>query len=310
MKKFKKPAMLTMTAVLMSALLAACGTAQEAKPVEEQNTSQQQQQQQENEWNFQQIRNATVTLEYGGQKFLVDPMLSKKGEFDPFLPAERDDRNPIVELPMSVDELLDGVDAVIITHTHEDHFDQAAKDQLPKDIKMFMQDEEDAKLAKEAGFTNIEVMEEEVAIDFNGVEITEVDGRHGYGETAELLGNVMGVVFQHPEEETVYLAGDTVWYEKVQENIDTYKPEVIILNGGANEITGMGPLIMGKEDIYEVYKAAPEATIVVSHLEAVNHWGLSRAELKNFINEKGIQSNVLVPDDGESYSFGDDAVNN
>ncbi|MBD7968628.1 MBL fold metallo-hydrolase [Paenibacillus gallinarum] len=256
--------------------------------------------------NFQQIRNATITLEYGGQKFLVDPMLSKKGEFDPFLPAERDDRNPLVELPMSVDELLEGVDAVIITHTHEDHFDQAAKDQLPKDIKMFMQDEEDAKLAKELGFTNIEVMEEEVAIDFNGVEITEVDGRHGYGETAELMGNVMGVVFQHPEEETVYLAGDTVWYEKVEEIIDTYTPEIILLNGGENHFTGgrpVGNLIMGKEDIYEVYKAAPEATIVVSHLEAVNHWGLSREELKNFINEKGIQSNVLVPDDGESYTF-------
>ncbi|WP_438497016.1 MBL fold metallo-hydrolase [Paenibacillus sp. IHBB 3054] len=260
--------------------------------------------------NFQQIRNATVTLEYGGQTFLVDPMLSKKGEFDPFLPAARDDRNPIVELPMSVDEILDGVDAVIITHTHEDHFDQAAKDQLPKDIKMFMQDEEDAKLAKEAGFTNIEVMEEEVAINFNGVELTEVDGRHGHGEMATLAGNVMGVVFQHPEEKTVYLAGDTVWYEEVQDIIDTYTPEIILLNGGENQFDEGGPLIMGKEDIYEVYKAAPEATIVVSHLEAVNHWGLSREELKNFINEKGIQSSVLVPDDGESYSFGEDAANN
>ncbi|KAB2494282.1 MBL fold metallo-hydrolase [Priestia endophytica] len=256
--------------------------------------------------NIQQIRNATLTVEYGGQKFLVDPMLSKKGEFDPFLPAERDDRNPIVELPMPVDEVLDGVDAVIITHTHEDHFDQAAKDQLPKDIKMFMQDEQDAKLAKESGFTNVEVMEEEVGIDFNGVELTEVDGRHGYGETAKLMGNVMGIVFEHPEEKTVYLAGDTVWYDKVQENIDTYKPEVILLNGGENQFTEGGPtrpLIMGKEDIYKVYKAAPEADIIVSHMEAVNHWGLSRKELKNFINEKGIESNVLVPDDGESYSF-------
>jgi L-ascorbate metabolism protein UlaG (beta-lactamase superfamily) len=298
MKKFKKTSMLSMTALMMSALLAACGSPQESQP--EQNTSQEQ------EMNIQQIRNATLTVEYGGQKFLIDPMFSKKGEFDPFLPAERDDRNPIVELPMSVDEILDGVDAVIITHTHEDHFDQAAKEQLPKDIKMIMQDEQDAELAKELGFTNIEVMEEEVGIDFNGVELTEVDGRHGHGETAKLMGNVMGIVFQHTDEKTLYLAGDTVWYEKVQEIIDTYKPEVIMLNGGENQFVEdgpVGPLIMGKEDIYEVYKAAPEADIIVSHMEAVNHWGLSREELKNFINEKGIESNVLVPDDGESYSF-------
>ncbi len=301
MKKFKKTFLLTMTALLMSALLAACGSPQETQPVDEQNASQKQEQ----EMSIQQIRNATVTVEYGGQKFLIDPMFSKKGEFDPFtfLPAERNDRNPIVELPISVEEILDGVDAVIITHTHEDHFDQAAKEQLPKDIKMFMQDEEDAELAKELGFTNIEVMQEEVDTNFNGVKLTEVDGRHGHGEMAKAMGNVMGVVFQHPDEKTLYLAGDTVWYEKVQENLDTYKPEVIILNGGENKFLEGGPLIMGKEDIYEVYKAAPEATIIVSHMEAVNHWGLSREKLKNFIKEKGIKSNVLVPDDGESYSF-------
>jgi hypothetical protein len=38
-------------------------------------------------------------------------------------------------------------------------------------------------------------------------------------------------------------------------------------------------------------------------MEAVNHWALSREQLKRFINEKGITSNVLVPDDGESYTL-------
>lgn len=60
---------------------------------------------------------------------------------------------------------------------------------------------------------------------------------------------------------------------------------------------------MGKDDIYEVYKAAPRAKIIASHMEAVNHWTLSREELKSFIGEKGISSQVLVPDDGESYTF-------
>ncbi|MBT2707565.1 hypothetical protein J7I91_06525 [Pseudomonas sp. ISL-84] len=60
---------------------------------------------------------------------------------------------------------------------------------------------------------------------------------------------------------------------------------------------------MGKEDIFEVYNAAPNSKIISVHMEAVNHWTLSRDELKSFINEKGISSNVLAPDDGESYSF-------
>jgi hypothetical protein len=52
-----------------------------------------------------------------------------------------------------------------------------------------------------------------------------------------------------------------------------------------------------------VYKAAPNTKIIPSHMEAINHWTLSREKLKRFINEKGISSNVLVLDDGELYSF-------
>lgn len=67
------------------------------------------------------------------------------------------------------------------------------------------------------------------------------------------------------------------------------------------------PLIIkkktAKDDIYEVYKAAPNAKIISVHMEAVNHWTLSREELKSFINKKEISSNILVPEDGETYTF-------
>jgi hypothetical protein len=50
-------------------------------------------------------------------------------------------------------------------------------------------------------------------------------------------------------------------------------------------------------------KAAPNSKIIAVHMEAINHWALSREELKRFIKEKGITPNVLVPDDGQSYTF-------
>ena len=76
-----------------------------------------------------------------------------------------------------------------------------------------------------------------------------------------------------------------------------------VINGGDNQFFESGSLIMGKEDIYDVYKSAPNAKIISVHMEAVNHWTLSREELKGFIEEKGISAHVLVPEDGESYSF-------
>lgn len=60
---------------------------------------------------------------------------------------------------------------------------------------------------------------------------------------------------------------------------------------------------MGKEDVYEMRKAAPNAKILAVHMEAVNHWTLSRKELTGFLHEKGMSAEVLVPDDGESYEL-------
>jgi L-ascorbate metabolism protein UlaG (beta-lactamase superfamily) len=252
--------------------------------------------------NIQQIRNATLIVQYAGKKFLIDPMLAEKGIYPPFPNSLRQDQfNPIASLPTSIANIIHDIDAVIVTHLHLDHFDDAAKEVLPKDIKMFVQNEEDAKEVKNAGFQNIEVLQEDTV--FEGIQLIKTKGEHGSGEILKIAGLVCGVVFKHPNEKTLYIAGDTVWYEAVQEVIETHKPEIIVVNGGDNQFLEGGSLVMGKDDIYQVYKAAPNAKIISVHMEAVNHWTLSREELKSFSNEKGISSNILVPDDGESYTF-------
>jgi L-ascorbate metabolism protein UlaG (beta-lactamase superfamily) len=252
--------------------------------------------------NIKHIRNATIVVEYANKKFLIDPMLGEKGSYPPFPNSPRQDQNnPLVSLPTSVEDIISGVDAVIITHLHLDHFDEAAQRILPKDIKMFVQNEEDAKEVQNAGFQNVEVLTKDTV--FEGIQLIKTRGEHGRGEILKLAGLVCGVVFKHQSEKTLYVAGDTVWYDAVQEEIDTHNPDIIVVNGGDNQFFEGGSLIMGKEDIYEVYKAAPNAHIIVVHMEAVNHWGLSRKDLKTFINEKEMSSRVEVPNDGESYIF-------
>ena len=252
--------------------------------------------------NLKQIRNATLVVEYAGKKFLIDPMLAEKGTYPPFPNSLRQDQfNPLVSLPTSIENIIHDIDAVIVTHLHLDHFDDVAKEVLPKDIKMFVQNEEDATEVEKAGFKNVEVLQGETV--YEGIQLIKTKGEHGRGEILKLAGVVCGVVFKHSNEKTLYIAGDTVWYDAVQEVIATNKPEIIVVNGGDNQFIEGGSLVMGKEDIYEANKAAPNAQIIVSHMEAVNHWTLSKKELKSFIDEKGISSNVLVPEDGESYTF-------
>ncbi|WP_262176711.1 MBL fold metallo-hydrolase [Saccharococcus sp. Marseille-Q5394] len=258
--------------------------------------------------NIQLIRNATLVVQYAGKKFLIDPMLAEKGTLPAFGPEvglpdapRQDQKNPLVSLPTSIETIIQDIDAVIVTHLHPDHWDMAAIEALPKDIKLFSQNEEDATEIRNAGFQNVEVLQEDTV--FEDVQLIKTKGEHGRGEILKAAGYVCGVVFKHSSEKTFYLAGDTVWYDAVQEVINTHKPEIIVVNAGDNQFLIGGSLVMGKDDVYEVYKAAPDARIISVHMEAVNHWTLSREELKSFINEKGISSNVLVPDDGESYSF-------
>jgi len=240
--------------------------------------------------------------------FLVDPMLSEKGTYPPFGPKvgfpdapRQDENNPMVSLPTSIDNIISDIDAVIVTHLHLDHWDDAAIESLPKDIKLFVQNEKDAIEIKKAGFQNIAILQEDTV--FEDVQLIKTEGEHARGPLVELAGQVCGAVFKNPSEKTLYLAGDTVWYEAVQEVIETHNPEIIVVAGGDNQFLEGGSLVMRKDDIYEVYKAAPNAKIISNHMKAVNHWTLSREALKSFINEKEISSNVLVPDDGDSYTF-------
>jgi L-ascorbate metabolism protein UlaG (beta-lactamase superfamily) len=175
---------------------------------------------------------------------------------------------------------------------------------------IFSQNEKDAAEIQAHGFRNVRALGESTV--FDGITLIKTPGRHGGEKTveelADLLGYVSGVVFKHPNEKTLYIAGDTVWYEGVEENLKKYEPDVVILNSGDAQVLGYNPIIMDKKDVYEVYKAVPKATIIASHMESVNHAMLSRKELREFLSEKGMTEKgmtqrVLVPEDGESCVF-------
>lgn len=103
--------------------------------------------------NITHIRNATQIIHYAGKRFLIDPMLADKGAWPGFPGTARSElRNPLVELPFSRDKIVD-VDAVIVTHTHDDHWDAAAIAAIPKTLPVFVQHEADAALLRSQGIS-------------------------------------------------------------------------------------------------------------------------------------------------------------
>lgn len=183
------------------------------------------------------------------EKFLIDPMLAGKGSVPGFGGTINSHiANPLVDLPIPMDEIPD-VDAVIVTHIHPDHWDDAAIKLVPKDMLIFCARREICRTNKGEGFNSVRTLGEKTI--FDDITLIKTPGRHG----------------------------------------------------GDAQVLGYEPIIMDKKDVYGAYKAAPGATIIASHMESVNHAMLSRKELREFINEKGMTQRVLVPEDGANPAF-------
>ena len=213
-------------------------------------------------------------------------MLDDAGTRPPIEGTRNPIANPTVPLPFPAEEVVRGLDAVIVTHRHRDHLDGTAERLLPRDVPVFCQPEDEEAL-RELGLDARPVAD---ALDWDGLRIVRTPGRHGSGEMATLLAPVSGFVL-----DDLYLAGDTVWYEGVEETIARHEPRVAVVNAGGAEFEQGGLIIMGVDDVREVAARVP--TVVAVHLEALNHCYLTRAALRAELPD------VLVPDDGTALEL-------
>ncbi len=244
------------------------------------------------------IRNATMKITYGGHTILTDPMLSPKGAFRSFANIAK---NPTVELPFPVEDVVNGVEAAVVTHYHPDHFDKAAGAALPKRIAVFCQPGDEARFTDE-GFSSVTPIQR--SLTWQGITITRTEGRHGSGKVLEMMGKVSGFVFQADGETTVYWVGDSIWCEPVEQSIAEFKPDVIITHSGGAKLPDFDPIIMDAEQTLTTVHASGEAIVVAVHLEALDHCGVNREALRQLAEEKGISPNrLLIPEDGAVLSF-------
>ena len=242
------------------------------------------------------IRHATLELELGGVRFLVDPMFDPAGARPAIANTPEPRPNPLVELPLDAAELVERADAVVVSHLHADHLDDTAAGLIGGRRPVLAQPGDGATL-RERGITDVTEVADDV--EHRGVRISRTGGRHGEGAIGEALGPVSGFVFRAPGEPVVYVAGDTVWCDEVAAALEAHRPDVVVVNAGGARFLDSGLIVMGADDVRRVADAAPGAQVVAVHLEAINHCLLGRAELRAAVAGR----RVAVPDDGDAVAI-------
>ncbi len=246
---------------------------------------------------IQQIRNATLKIKYGNTTFLIDPWLQDQGtgfSVKAIRPEMQEVKCPMNALPDSPESILKGVDYCLVTHLHFDHF---SPDYLPQDLKIIAQNQTDSEKLLQMGFMNTTAFASE-SVTVDDVVIHKTKAVHGDSdELVERMGEVCGYLFEAHAEKRLYIAADTVYCPEVEQTIRRYQPDVIILNC-CEATTPLGRLIMNLSDVEKVCQAAPQAVVIASHLDSVNHALLTRKDITAFTKGKSL-AGIRVPEDGE-----------
>ena len=102
------------------------------------------------------LRHATLVIQIANQTLLVDPMLSPAGAMDPVANADNDRRIPLGNLPLeeaALSQMLENLDAILVTHNHRDHWDARARQLLSHDLPILCQPVDEEALHQD-GYTH------------------------------------------------------------------------------------------------------------------------------------------------------------
>ncbi len=261
---------------------------------------------------FTQIRNATVIVDCAGVRFLIDPMFAPKDAYPPLeIGVNPTLRWPVCDLPYPPDQFPE-YDAIFFTHLHIDHADPLAFALLPKNLPVFTQDREDGTSLIAHGFRDVRVLEAD-GTEFRGIKMYKTQCLHGefvpckpVYDAIDMRPEAAGCVFRTPSGKTLYLVGDTVWCEFVDDAIERYKPDAVVLNAAAaGFVVGstFHQIITGAADVIRMSKRLPNARVVASHMDCVPHATNMRKDVLAAARDSGLTERIAIPADGETITL-------
>ncbi len=245
------------------------------------------------------IGGPTALLELGGLRLLTDPT------FDP--PGGGYQTGPVtlhkIAGPAKSAESLGSIDIVLLSHDHHaDNLDHAGRRLLGSVARVLTTEAGAARLGGNAiGLANWQSLDV-AAPNGRTLRITGTPARHGprFGDRGPVTGFVLS--FVDAPEDSLYISGDTVWYEGVAEVSRRFSIRTAVLFMGAARvwIVGPCPLTMTAEGAMQAAQVFPHARIVPLHYEDWEHFSESRGEIERIFCKHGLESRLHWIEKGET----------
>jgi L-ascorbate metabolism protein UlaG (beta-lactamase superfamily) len=245
------------------------------------------------------IGGPTMLLDFDGVRILTDPT---------FDPAPNDYPSGPVTLhkiaPPAIQlEELGPFDYVLLSHDHHsDNLDRTGRESLQR-AKFVLTTTEGAQRlgGNSVGLATWQTHDLQTEKN-RTLRVVATPARHGPAGMDR--GAVVGFVvfFTDLPQESVYISGDTVWYEGVAETSRRFPVQTAILHIGAAKVPEVGPfhLTLTSEEAVQAAKAFSDAVIVPTHFEGWTHFSEGKEDILRAFRSAGLEQRLLWPKPGQA----------
>ncbi len=244
-----------------------------------------------NEIKIKYIGGPTALFEAGGLKFLTDPTFDPKNtEYPTNLYTLYKLNDPAVKATE-----LDDIDFILLSHDHHfDNLDNSGRIFLNNTKLVITTPDGAARLGGNSiGLKNWETIDVPTK-DNRILSITGTPCRHGPVNGDR--GPVTGFVLNYKGENTggVYITGDTVWYEGVEEVANRFDIKIVVAFLGAAVVKNVGSahLTMTADEAVILAQHFKNADIIPLHFEGWEHFTESRPEIEAAFSKAGLQDRL------------------
>ncbi|KAF4343334.1 metallo-hydrolase oxidoreductase [Fusarium beomiforme] len=282
------------------------------------------------------IGTATTIIEWEGFRLLTDPNFLHAGDhvhLGPGVTARRQ-TDPAVGL----DE-LPSLDAILLSHYHEDHFDRLVEESLNKDFlivttphahKCLTSKDEPFRNVKPLDFyDHLELESENSKADEHrpAIKVTGMPGKHIPPGPLAAVNDLLGAVpptngwmlelgyhkGKHDRLQTgyrIYISGDTLLVDELKgipKWLQEERIDLMLIHLGGTTIPGPStPLIMvtmdAKQGLEMMTMMDPDVTIPI-HYDDYDVFLSPRKDFEMAVKEAGMKDRVVILDRGDKYEF-------